>query len=334
LKDLYANYITDLEVALNSGSNPLYGVNMCNKLLSNMGVVTSLCNEILFILELYENGQQSKAAVCSIECFDKIKPYLMMRYTGTWNKEFFFRIRAYNENNPYPLERKELFHIPISKKELCSTERYSMPGYPCLYLATQAELCWYECKKPEVFMISKFDVPQEPENTMHLVDFSEKMIPLAHSFFCWRCNAKEYEEIERIENYLLKCLLTYPLRAACSVIAVYDSSSVAFKEEYIIPQLLLQWINSDTDFDGVKYETVSEYEETHCFGGANVVFVSKGFDEDGYAKNLRTRIKVSTPKLIDINKITLPEWMLDGKTKEQCIFGWGMEDGAEDYEVI
>lgn len=117
------------------------------------------------------------------------------------------------------------------------------------------------------------------------------------------------------------------------MIASY-SSGVSFKEEYIVPQLLLQWINSDTDFDGVKYETVSEFDETHGYGGANVVFVSKGFDVDGYALNLRNRIKVATPKVVNIDEIALPEWLVKGRTLEECVFAWGMEDGSEDYDFV
>ena len=333
LQELYNYYIEDLKLATNPKKNILYGKTFCDKMYENIGTVKMLCDNIILMLELYERGKQNEAAVLSINLFDKIKSFLMIQYTGAWRKESFYRIRAYSDDNPFSLCRRELFHVPLSKKEYCKTERYSVPGYPCLYLATQPELCWYECKKPSKFAISKFQVPQEIGDTMHLVDFSEKMIPLAHSFFCWRCNEKEKTNIENVENYLAKCLVTYPLRAACSLIASYDSD-VAFKEEYIIPQLLLQWINSDTTFDGVKYETVSEYDETYCYGGSNVVFVSKEFDHDGYARNLRNRIKVASPLLIDVDNLILLDWMSTGKTKEECIFGWGMESGPEDYDYI
>lgn len=333
LKSLYSSYVNDLKQALNPKLNILYGESICIKLNEKMDLIESLCEDIVGIYLLYDEGQQAKASIRAFNCFDSVKSDLMMRYTGAWRKEWYFRIRSFNDESPYSLVRKELYHVPYEKKEICSTERYSLPGYPCLYLATQAELCWYECKKPEKFSIAKFDIPQDINDTMHVIDFSEKMIPLAHSFYCWRINEKDKGEIEKIENYLCKFLVTYPLRAACSLIASYDSN-VAFKEEYVIPQLLMQWINSNTDFDGIKYETVSEYDETHSFGGANIVFVSKGFDEEGYAKNMRHRVKVATPMLIDIDKIELPDWMISGKTKEQCIFGWGLDCGPEDYEYI
>lgn len=171
LRGLFDNYIYDLKSALPYNLNRLYGEIMSNKIESKIQIIKNLCDEIIEIFELYEEGQQSKAAMVSFDSFNRIKPYLMMKYTGAWQKEWFYRIRIYDEKKPFSLERKELFHVPLSKKGLCATERYSMPGYPCLYLATQPELCWYECKKTKVFAISKFDIPQEIENTMCLVDF-------------------------------------------------------------------------------------------------------------------------------------------------------------------
>ena len=52
----------------------------------------------------------------SFDSFNRIKPYLMMKYTGAWQKEWFYRIRIYDERKPFSLERKELFHVPLSKK--------------------------------------------------------------------------------------------------------------------------------------------------------------------------------------------------------------------------
>lgn len=65
-----------------------------------------------------------------------------------------------------------------------------------------------------------------------------------------------------------------------------------------------------------------------------MVFVSKEFDYDGYARNLRNRIKVASPLLIDVDNLILQDWMSAGKTKEECIFGWGMESESEDYDYI
>ena len=70
-----------------------------------------------------------------------------------------------------------------SKNYLVGTERYSMPGHPCLYLASQEVLTYYECGMPDKFAISKFDIPQCEENYMKFIDFSEKLISSQIVFF-------------------------------------------------------------------------------------------------------------------------------------------------------
>ena len=53
-----------------------------------------------------------------------MKPQLMQRYSGAHRVENYYRIRGINDENPFTLERKELFHIPFKKNYLVGTERY------------------------------------------------------------------------------------------------------------------------------------------------------------------------------------------------------------------
>lgn len=261
-----------------------------------------------------------------------MKPQLMQRYSGAYRIENYYRIRGIDEVNPFPLERKELFHIPFNKNYLVGTERYSMPGHPCLYLASQAELCWYECGKPEKFALSRFDIPQSEDNYMKFIDFSEKLMPLMHSFFCWFHNE---EDVEQVRKYLLKYICTYPLRAACSVVVEHPGSR--FIEEYTIPQLLLQWVLNDRDFDGIRYESCNSSDEVKCLGGHNLVLVTNNFDKDGYDSNLRANIKVGEPAVFDINSININpnlEACLMGRDIKEDPFLWGLEDAPNNFEKI
>lgn len=104
------------------------------------------------------------------------------------------------------------------------------------------------CHKPLKFALAAFDVPQTRDNMVKLINIAEAMIPLAHSFFCWFYNEIELDKIRR---YLEKQLVTYPLRAACSVMVTNHTSSV--RPEYIIPQILMQWLLTSDQIDGVRY---------------------------------------------------------------------------------
>lgn len=236
---------------------------------------------------MYQSGNIVDASIKLFVILDKMKPYLMFDYIGNFHKDSYFRIRKVNKEQE-KFERNEMFHIPLNKNYLIGTERYSMPGYSCLYVATQIELCWYECGKPEQFYVSKFDISYEEDNTLKLIDFSQKLCELKHSFFCWFNNEKD-----KVRKYLLKYLYAFPLWTACFVTVEHPEGR--FKEEYFIPQLLLQWIRKDKDFYGVKYESWKLSDEVRRIGGYNLVLLTKNFDKDGYDKFLRNNVKISIP---------------------------------------
>ena len=167
---------------------------------------------------------------------------------------------------------------------------------------------------------------------MKFIDFSEKLMPLMHSFFCWFHNE---EDVKQVRKYLLKYICTYPLRAACSIVVEHPGSR--YIEEYIIPQLLLQWVLNDSDFDGIRYESCNSSDEVKSLGGHNLVLVTNNFDKDGYDINLRANIKVGKPAVFDINSIEINpnlEDCLMGRDIKDAPFLWGLEDTPNNFEKI
>lgn len=315
LKQNYSNYIDDLKASVEVIDNPTLGDVTCLMIKDHIDEIETNCESLIDILRLYENGNQTAAAYKASELFTRMKPQMMFRYSGAIRKENYYRIRTY-ESNPFPLDRKEMFHIPLGKNHLVRSERYSLPGHPCLYLASQATLAWYECKKPDKFALAQFSIPQDEKHYLTLVDFAEKLMPMKHNFYCWFCN--ELDDVALIRKYLLKYIYIYPLRAACSVTVEHPGS--AFIEEYVIPQLLLQWILNDDDFDGVRYESCSNSDEVHTLGRHNLVLVTKDFDADGFDKKLRKEVKLTLPKLYETNKSVSPATfvsLLDGKKESE-----------------
>ena len=170
---------------------------------------------------------------------------------------------------------------------------------------------------------------------MKFIDFSEQLIPLKSSFFNWFSNEKEESNKIALQNYFLKYIYTYPLRAACSVVAEHPGSS--FIEEYILPQLLLQWVLNDDDFDGIRYESCSSSDNVKGLEGHNLVLITKDFDTDGYDCKLREIIKLGEPAYFDIDNITVDSKLKDclmGKDIKEVPFLWGLEDISSDYKQI
>lgn len=300
LHNAYTNYIHDLKSVIALNDNQLKENKIHRMICNEINDIEKNAMSLIKVLELYNEGKIVNASLTAFKVFENMKSHLMFRYSGATNNEEYYRIRAVNDNNPFPLERKELFHIPLKKNYLVGTERYSMPGHPCLYLASQPELCWYECGKPEKFAISSFDIPQDEGDYMKFIDFSEKLIPLKTSFKIWFNNTNDSD---RVRKYLLKYICTYPLRAACSIVVEHPGCN--FIEEYIIPQLLLQWVSNDDFFDGIRYESCSSLDVVKKLGGHNIVLVTKKFDTDGYDINLRKKLKVGEPVIFDINHINI-----------------------------
>lgn len=88
---------------------------------------------LIEVLELYNDGKIVSASQKTFEVFNNMKSQLMQRYSGAYRLETYYRIHAINDDDPFLMERRELFHIPLSKNYLVGTERYSMLGHPCLY---------------------------------------------------------------------------------------------------------------------------------------------------------------------------------------------------------
>lgn len=81
-------------------------------------------------------------------------------------------------------------------------------------------------------------------------------------------------------------LRTWPLIAACSV-KVREANDT-FKPEYIIPQLLLQWINQNS-LDGIRYSSthINSAERIHEAKLYNLVIPVKSFKlYEGYCEKL------------------------------------------------
>lgn len=328
----FREYIDDVIAAMSVKVNPVLGDNVCEMVKYHIPAIIENSKKLVEVHRLFEHGRIVEASNTAFEVFWSMKPQLMQRYSRAFLQEMYYRIRPISDNSIFPLERKELFHIPYKLNYLVGTERYSMPGHPCLYLASQAELGWFECRKPRKFAIAKFAIPQDEDRDLKFIDFSEKLMLLKRSFFCWFHNE---DDKNSLNNYFLKYICTYPLRAACSVEVEYPEGK--FIEEYIIPQLLLQWVLHDADIDGIRYESCSESDEVKSFCGHNIVLVTKEFDSDGYDIKLREHIKIGVPSVFDVNKVTydsLIEDLLIEKDIKEEPFYWNMDDISSDFQNI
>ena len=172
-------------------------------------------------------------------------------------------------------EQKELFHVPFEKRSKCSSERYSIPGYPSLYLSESLETAIRETNvKGNKYSASCF---QLNTSELTLIDLS---LP--------------NRELNITDKYCL--LVFYPLIVACGL-KVKDASG-SYKPEYIIPQDLFLAIRLHYNgIDGVSY-TSTKYPYPN-FKNDNernyVLYVRHTENESGYSAELAKLLRFTIP---------------------------------------
>lgn len=136
-------------------------------------------------------------------------------------------------------DKEEMFHIPFDKRFLVSNERFSVSGIPSLYLSESTYFCWEEMGNPN------FDTCNI---SMFINDKALSVINLA--------------PIMKVLD--LDKLLKYPLAYVCSL--GVNNPGQPFKEEYVIPQMLMQCLhihnknNPNSSYVGIRYLSNKAYK--------------------------------------------------------------------------
>lgn len=152
----------------------------------------------------------------------------------------FYRCRK-KRNKKYT--SNELFHISFDERYSVSTQRYSFPGLPCLYLGASPEVCALE-RSNNLSELVTAKVMYRNKNYKH------RILDLTSIFF------------EPLTNQTIDCseawLKNLPLYLICSTNIDYKMEKSEFKQEYILPQLLLEYIINETTLNkdiviGIKY---------------------------------------------------------------------------------
>lgn len=196
----------------------------------------------------------------------------------------------------------ELFHIPYDKRALASNERFSLSGFPCLYLSTMLPLAWQECKYPSRYYYSEYQY----EHSLNMTssgnlndDFLFLSLYSPQEIAFWGTSIK-YNDFDLWLEVVSRYLMMYPLVLACSF--VNQSGDTPFKQEYIIPQMLMQWVFRNSEkLQGIAYFTCTDLNNmTSRWCAYNLVIPAlQPFDEKGYSKKLRERFCWTTPQFYE-----------------------------------
>lgn len=322
LDNLLNHYINQIESLSNENSNHYNLINV------NVKDIKRVCGLLLRTVNHYLNGFPSKA-YSSLErvmglLMDKpLKIYqksVMEQFEvhrGHYKKDDdlkLFRVVSVEDNKPY--SRARVFHTPYNLRSKVSTSRYSIAGYPSLYLGTTLALC---CEEIHMNPHQNFTLASmfKLERTLEYTNTNIRVIELGvkpQDFLNIEYDNESHESHERrISNSLLNdssirsaYLLWYPLIASCSYIRTNKNDP--FAAEYIIPQLLMQWVrneissNKDDEYDqlvGIRYFSCASVKASNM--GFNYVFPTSGQQKSAelpYCSVLSKSFRLTNPVYI------------------------------------
>jgi hypothetical protein len=272
---------------------------LCRRIKEQSGSIKGLEDAICGSIDDYLKGQPERAYTQLQKDMGSVKNRLDDLKTLPIASEDIgnmYRMRVSRDGKPFE-EPKDLFHIPFELRHKVSSQRYSIPGLPCLYLGSTIELCWHELGNPpfEGVYLSKF---RPKKNNIKFLNFAYKPQVLAP--FVTRLSSGNEGQKPREENFFISYAICWPLIAASSIECLYPNEP--FVPEYIIPQLIMQWFVRDaSDYDGIRYFSIIWVPENgidEFINTINYAFPVKSKDKGGYCAKLKEKFELTKPLAI------------------------------------
>jgi len=206
-------------------------------------------------------------------------------------RDVLYRLRL---ESAYAPDAAGLFHIPFDRRYLVGNQRFSISGYPCLYAASSVYLAYQELRKPgwipSLYAAKLRAIPNEIGQIV-LLDLRNHVNEMRQ---------KHLDKPQSYDGQLMKFFATWPLVMATSV-PVQDSDR--FHEEYVIPQLVLEWVNNtrrgaggDRFFSGIAFSSSRVSPADPAYATAfNVVIPVHSSTPRGLCAVRTKQIQVSSP---------------------------------------
>ncbi|XMB85839.1 hypothetical protein RJG79_10580 [Mycoplasmatota bacterium WC44] len=305
-------------------------INLLSKVFSDNEFkdIEYICNNILKSISHYHMGYPSKAfdKFSSVMKRLKSKPLTIYRKSG-WINIFenddplkLYRIRNVQNNISY--KREHIFHTPYNLRSKVSSCRYSISGYPSLYLGTSLELCIEETKIKnitEMTIVSRYKIERSMLNNER-IEINVLELGIKPQDFLLNETNEDADEIKidsarrkslnevslNSDDVKISYLYWYPLIAASSFIRV--NKIEPFASEYIIPQLVMQWVRNQYKkgkLIGIRYFSCASNKASEL--GFNYVFPVSGqtYYQRNYCNVLANSFRLTKPYYIhefnDIN---------------------------------
>lgn len=248
----------------------------------------TICQEIDSAIESARNGNPVKAYNIFKQILEKeigekeiekrkIKDYLS-KITSEQETKTFYRYRFVSKSNKKEnYNKNDIKHCPFEYVQNLGNFRFSLPGFPCLYLGSSEK-------------VSKREIRYRKNNTYISGKF-ELYTDITLLNICPFDNKKNISD-------KVQFLLLYPLYLSC-LAKRKNKGDAHFHEEYIIPQLLLLYvrknnIKSKDKIDGIRYlSTHYSPKKDDVLEMMNYVFPVTKIADKGYDENLMSKFEIN-----------------------------------------
>lgn len=307
--------------------------------------IKTVCDKVRDIVGTYLHGYPANA-------YSKVKD-LMKRleetplYVEREKIGILYRMTKVDENLN---DKARIFHAPYNIRGIIRTYRYSIAGYPALYLADSLKLAEEETRffaEGKKAIAAKFEMddrfrtpllkildfgvrpqdlaPQKGVGESDAMDgvavrirqseleaearYSDKIRPGFSNRNAKKVKPQKTKAGTRVFEAWERYMKWYPLIAVCSY--VRTDREAPFAPEYIVPQLLTQWLRSESTGELVGIRYFSCYSQRASSMGVNYVFPTSG-----ECIILKDGIRQYCPVLNEAFRLSEPEYIMDHRNAE------------------
>lgn len=282
------SYILELNVFFTQLIDDMY-VNEIDK--SYIKIAEDTQEKLNLIVKNYYNGRISdsynlmrnllspilKSEIC-LSPISKSRAFnYYIREGGIYNYYVFFRARL---GEALDINGTDDFkHVPFSKRSMIGNYRFSIAGFPCLYLGSSSYDCWLELGRPSdnLFNVSCI-----------LLKEDYKVLNLAFTVGCF------LDELKNLKKEDINNLFKLFLLEQVTSFRVKNRNRV-FYSEYIFSQLITQ-VCRNMNVQGIAY--ISKRVEHYVFGkdlAVNLVLFIDYEEKRNYSSKMDKHMIIGTP---------------------------------------
>lgn len=255
------------------------------------GDISSAKNNIGNILSVYADDSDG-LIVSELDknyAFRGVAPFDFLKYgNDNYEEQENYELSFFKARNNLVTNREDMLHIPLNKRGLVRTQRFSIAGIPCLYLGTTSYVCWLELDKPNDnnFYVSSYKFNDEGKKLkiLNLVIFEALINGIFNRGMDKENSIRKTKQLDFIKLWPLVCATSFCVK----------NGQDGFRSEYIVSQLIMQLLK-ELNIDGVAYiskRIKSDYDFTYCI---NLALPVLSYDENEIYGNICDKFELTSP---------------------------------------